>query len=194
VTPGAAEPSYRLPDQDLQLSFGPGDFTQVNAAVNQAMVNQALDWLALQPGESVLDLFSGVGNFALAMARQGAAVTGIEGSELMVARAQQNARDNKLDALHFLAADLSNPLILPAAAPAFTAAFLDPPRDGAQQLVLDLAELGVKRILYISCNPATLARDAGILATKGYSLVKAGVMDMFPQTSHVEAMALFRKH
>ncbi|MGM8935147.1 23S rRNA (uracil(1939)-C(5))-methyltransferase RlmD [Pseudomonas neustonica] len=194
VTPGAAEPSYRLPDQDLQLSFGPGDFTQVNAAVNQAMVNQALDWLALQPGESVLDLFSGVGNFALAMARQGAAVTGIEGSELMVARAQQNARDNKLDALHFLAADLSNPLILPAAAPAFTAALLDPPRDGAQQLVLDLAELGVKRILYISCNPATLARDAGILATKGYSLVKAGVMDMFPQTSHVEAMALFRKH
>ena len=142
----------------------------------------------------VLDLFSGVGNFALAMARQGAAVTGIEGSELMVARAQQNARDNKLDALHFLAADLSNPLILPAAAPAFTAALLDPPRDGAQQLVLDLAELGVKRILYISCNPATLARDAGILATKGYSLVKAGVMDMFPQTSHVEAMALFRKH
>lgn len=194
ITPAASEPAYRLTDQNLQLSFAPGDFTQVNAEVNQAMVNQALEWLELQPGEQVLDLFCGVGNFALAMARHGAEVTGIEGSSAMVLRAQQNAKINGLSALHFLPADLSKPLELPMDAPSYTAALLDPPRDGAQQLVVDLAALGVERILYISCNPATLARDAGILATKGYGLVKAGVMDMFPQTSHVEAMALFRKH
>lgn len=194
ITPAATEPAYRLLDQNLRLSFAPGDFTQVNAEVNQAMVNQALNWLELRPEEPVLDLFCGVGNFALAMARQGAQVTGIEGSEAMVVRAQHNAVANDLDALHFLVADLSKPLELPAGAPSYTAALLDPPRDGAEQLVADLAALGIERILYISCNPATLARDAGILATKGYGLVKAGVMDMFPQTSHVEAMALFRKH
>ncbi|MEH6565171.1 MAG: 23S rRNA (uracil(1939)-C(5))-methyltransferase RlmD [Halopseudomonas sp.] len=189
-----SEPSYSLVDQQLRLSFSPGDFTQVNAEINQAMVNQALDWLALQPGEQVLDLFCGIGNFALAMARLGAQVTGIEGSEAMVLRAQHNARINGLEALHFFSADLSKPLELPADSPSYTAALLDPPRDGAEQLVADLAALGIERILYISCNPATLARDAGILATKGYGLVRAGVMDMFPQTSHVEAMALFRKH
>ena len=194
ITPGANEPAYRLLDQNLLLKFAPGDFTQVNAEVNQAMVNQALAWLELQSGERVLDLFCGVGNFALAMTREGAGVTGIEGSQTMVARAQKNAAANNLDAPHFLMADLSKPLELPADASSYTAALLDPPRDGAEQLVVDLAALGIKRILYISCNPATLARDAGILATKGYELVKAGVMDMFPQTSHVEAMALFRKH
>jgi len=194
ITPSAEEPAYRLADQNLHLSFAPGDFTQVNAEVNQAMVNQALAWLALQAGEQVLDLFCGVGNFALAMARHGARVTGIEGSEVMVARARANASANGLAGLHFFSADLSKPLELPADAPSYTAALLDPPRDGAQQLVVDLAALAIERILYISCNPATLARDAGILATKGYSLVRAGVMDMFPQTSHVEAMALFRKH
>ena len=193
ITQIAEEPSYRLADQNLHLRYAPGDFTQVNAEVNQAMINQALDWLALQPDEQVLDLFCGVGNFALAMARQGARVTGIEGSELMVARARANASGNGLMGLHFSSADLSKPLELPADAQRYTAALLDPPRDGAQQLVVDLAALGIERILYISCNPATLARDAGILATKGYSLVRAGVMDMFPQTSHVEAMALFRK-
>ncbi|MEH6490822.1 23S rRNA (uracil(1939)-C(5))-methyltransferase RlmD [Halopseudomonas sp.] len=194
ITSNAKEPSYRLVDQDLHLRFAPGDFTQVNAEVNQAMINQALDWLALQADERVLDLFCGVGNFALAMARQGAQVTGIEGSEMMVARARANASANGLAGLHFFSADLSKPLELPTDFSGYSAALLDPPRDGAQQLVVDLAALGIERILYISCNPATLARDAGILAAKGYSLVRAGVMDMFPQTSHVEAMALFRKH
>ena len=177
----------------MTLGFAPGDFTQVNPQINQAMVNQALDWLAIEPGEAVLDLFCGVGNFALALARAGASVVGIEGSEEMVARAQENARKNRLDAVHFLPADLSKPLEMSAAPQRYTAALLDPPRDGADQLVADLAAMGVARILYISCNPATLARDAGILAGKGYTLVRAGIMDMFPQTAHVEAMALFRR-
>jgi 23S rRNA (uracil1939-C5)-methyltransferase len=189
----AAEPAYKLADQQLTLGFAPGDFTQVNPQINQAMVNQALDWLAIEPGEAVLDLFCGVGNFALALARAGASVVGIEGSEEMVARAQENARKNRLDAVHFLPADLSKPLEMSAAPQRYTAALLDPPRDGADQLVADLAAMGVARILYISCNPATLARDAGILAGKGYTLVRAGIMDMFPQTAHVEAMALFRR-
>lgn len=189
----AAEPAYRLADQQLMLEFAPGDFTQVNPQINQAMVNQALDWLAIEPGEAVLDLFCGVGNFALALARVGAAVVGIEGSEEMVARAQDNARKNKLPAVHFLPADLSKPLEMPAGPQTYTAALLDPPRDGADQMAADLAAMGVERILYVSCNPATLARDAGILAGKGYTLVRAGIMDMFPQTAHVEAMALFRR-
>ena len=141
----------------------------------------------------MLDLFCGVGNFALALARAGAKVTGIEGSVEMVARATDNARKNDLDEVHFLAADLSKPLEVPPGSPQYTAALLDPPRDGAEQMVVDLAALAVERILYISCNPATLARDAGILAGKGYTLVRAGIMDMFPQTAHVEAMALFRR-
>ena len=190
---GALEPSYRLADQQLELGFAPGDFTQVNPQMNQAMVNQALDWLAPASGEAVLDLFCGVGNFALALARAGAKVTGIEGSVEMVARATDNTRKNDLDEVHFLAADLSKPLEVPPGSPQYTAALLDPPRDGAEQMVVDLAALAVERILYISCNPATLARDAGILAGKGYTLVRAGIMDMFPQTAHVEAMALFRR-
>lgn len=190
---GALEPAYRLADQQLELGFAPGDFTQVNPQMNQAMVNQALDWLAPASGEAVLDLYCGVGNFALALARAGAKVTGIEGSVEMVARATDNARKNDLDEVHFLAADLSKPLEVPPGSPQYTAALLDPPRDGAEQMVVDLAALAVERILYISCNPATLARDAGILAGKGYTLVRAGIMDMFPQTAHVEAMALFRR-
>ncbi|UJJ30752.1 23S rRNA (uracil(1939)-C(5))-methyltransferase RlmD [Halopseudomonas maritima] len=190
---GALEPAYRLADQQLTLGFAPGDFTQVNPQINQAMVNQALAWLAPGQGEAVLDLFCGVGNFALALARAGAEVTGIEGSVEMVDRATDNARKNGLDQVHFLAADLSKPLEVPPGSPRFTAALLDPPRDGAEQMVGDLAALAVERILYISCNPATLARDAGILAGKGYTLVRAGIMDMFPQTAHVEAMALFRR-
>tara|TARA_Y100000748_G_scaffold82040_1_gene67812 strand:- start:12761 stop:14101 length:1341 start_codon:yes stop_codon:yes gene_type:complete len=190
---GTLEPAYRLADQQLELGFAPGDFTQVNPQINQAMVNQALAWLAPEQDETVLDLFCGVGNFALALARAGAKVTGIEGSVEMVARATDNARKNGLGQVHFLAADLSKPLEVPPDSPRYTAALLDPPRDGAEQMVVDLAALAVERILYISCNPATLARDAGILAGKGYTLVRAGIMDMFPQTAHVEAMALFRR-
>ncbi|WP_285258588.1 23S rRNA (uracil(1939)-C(5))-methyltransferase RlmD [Halopseudomonas bauzanensis] len=186
----APEPAYRLADQQLTFRFAAGDFTQVNAEINQQMVNQALDWLALQPGERVLDLFCGVGNFALPMARTGALVTGVEGSAEMVERAGSNARLNELSNAHFFQADLSKPEAIQWQDD-YQAALLDPPRDGAAELVAVLARRKLRRILYVSCNPATLARDAGILAEAGYRLVQAGIMDMFPQTAHVEAMALF---
>lgn len=186
----APEPAYRLAEQQLTFRFAAGDFTQVNAEINQQMVNQALDWLALQPGERVLDLFCGVGNFALPMACMGALVTGVEGSAEMVERAGSNARLNELTNAHFFQADLSKPDALKWQDD-YQAALLDPPRDGAAELVAVLARRKLRRILYVSCNPATLARDAGILAEAGYRLVQAGVMDMFPQTAHVEAMALF---
>lgn len=191
LQPDTPDPAYRLADQQLEFRFAAGDFTQVNAEINQQMVNQALEWLAVQPGEKVLDLFCGVGNFALPLAQSGAVVTGIEGSTEMVARAGSNARLNGLSHAHFFQADLSKPVATQWLDETYHAALLDPPRDGAAELVATLARKQLQRILYVSCNPATLARDAGILAESGYRLVQAGVMDMFPQTAHVEAMALF---
>lgn len=187
----APEPAYRLDAQQLLFRFAAGDFTQVNAQINAQMVEQALSWLALQPGEQVLDLFCGVGNFSLPMARQGAVVTGVEGSTEMVERARQNAQLNNLENVHFYPGDLSKPVESDWLSDTYQAALLDPPRDGAAELVAVLARKRLSRILYVSCNPATLARDAGILAQAGYRLVQAGIMDMFPQTAHVEAMALF---
>ena len=185
-------PAYELPDQQLRFEFAPGDFTQVNAQINQAMVNQALAWLRLEPGESVLDLYCGVGNFSLPLAQHGAFVAGLEGSDEMVLQARRNASLNALAQTHFSQADLSKRLADDdVLAQRYHAALLDPPRDGAETLVAALADRGIGRILYVSCNPATLARDAGILAGRGYRLVQAGIMDMFPQTAHVEAMALF---
>jgi len=191
ISGNGAAPAYLLADQELKLEFAPGDFIQVNAAVNQLMINQALEWLAPQKDERILDLFCGVGNFSLPLARAGAAVTGIEGDEQMVLRAQRNAENNNLHSPHFLQADLSKQLDKQWSEGDWDAALLDPPRDGAECLVQALAQIKVGRILYVSCNPATLARDAGLLAAQGYRMEKVGVMDMFAQTAHVEAMALF---
>ena len=153
------------------------------------MVAQALDWLAPKADDRVLDLFSGLGNFALPLARQAAAVTGIEGVAAMTSRAIQNARDNGIGNAHFLQVDLSNPL--PADLGSHSLALLDPPRDGALEVVRQLRGLGIGRLVYVSCNPATLARDAGELVRQGYRMTRAGILDMFPQTAHVEAMVLF---
>ena len=187
----AVQPAYALPELGLSLAFQPGDFIQVNAGINRQMIAQALAWLAVEPGEAVLDLFCGLGNFALPLAQAGARVTAVEGSQAMVGRATANALENQLNGLHFYQADLSKPVDVDWFTDDFAAAVLDPPRDGAELLVQQLAARGVGRILYVSCNPATLARDAGLLAAQGYRLVQAGIMDMFPQTAHVEAMALF---
>ena len=185
---------YRLPHWDLELAWRPGDFVQVNAPVNEAMIAQALAWLAPQPGERVLDLFCGLGNFALPLARSGACVVGVEGVQSMVARARSNAADNGLHAVHFHQADLSKPLAEAEwAREGFAAVLLDPPRDGALEVVRQMATLGARRVVYVSCNPATLARDAAELARQGYRLVRAGLLDMFPQTAHAEAMALFER-
>ncbi|MCG4453837.1 23S rRNA (uracil(1939)-C(5))-methyltransferase RlmD [Pseudomonas sp. MMS21-TM103] len=183
---------YHLSRWDLQLAYRPGDFVQVNAPVNEAMVAQALDWLAPQADERVLDLFCGLGNFALPLARQAREVVAVEGVQAMVERAAQNAESNGIDNLHFFQADLSNPLAESGwAQGGFAAVLLDPPRDGALQVVRQIGSLGAKRLVYVSCNPTTLARDTAELLAQGYRLEKAGILDMFPQTAHVEAMALF---
>lgn len=185
---------YRLPQWDLELAWRPGDFVQVNAPVNEAMIAQALDWLAPQPGERVLDLFCGLGNFALPLARNGASVVGVEGVQGMVERARSNAAHNGLQTAHFYQADLSKPLAEAGwAGEGFAAVLLDPPRDGALEVVRQMTSLGARRVVYVSCNPATLARDAAELARQGYRLVRAGLLDMFPQTAHAEAMALFER-
>ena len=183
---------YRLQQWDLELAYRPGDFVQVNAGVNEAMVAQALDWLAPQADERVLDLFCGLGNFALPLARQVREVVAVEGVTTMVERAAQNAVSNKLHNAAFFQADLSQPLVDATwASQGFAAVLLDPPRDGAFEVVRKLSGLGAKRLVYVSCNPATLARDTVELMKQGYRLKRAGILDMFPQTAHVEAMALF---
>ncbi|HCN47133.1 MAG TPA: 23S rRNA (uracil(1939)-C(5))-methyltransferase RlmD, partial [Pseudomonas sp.] len=183
---------FELEPWKLTLAYRPGDFVQVNAGVNTAMIEQALDWLAPQAGERVLDLFCGLGNFALPLAQKAAEVVAVEGVQVMVDRAAANARSNNLNNVRFFQADLSQPLAASGwVAEGFSAVLLDPPRDGAYEVVRNIAALGAKRLVYVSCNPATLARDTLELIKQGYRLKRAGILDMFPQTAHVEAMALF---
>jgi 23S rRNA (uracil1939-C5)-methyltransferase len=183
---------FRLEPWDLQLAYRPGDFVQVNAQVNTAMIEQALEWLAPRQDERVLDLFCGLGNFALPLAQKAREVVAVEGVATMVERAADNALRNDLPNVKFYQADLSQPLDKANwAVEGFSAVLLDPPRDGAFEVVGKLKALGVERLLYVSCNPATLARDTVELIKQGYRLKRAGILDMFPQTAHVEAMALF---
>lgn len=188
---------YSLPKYALQLAFSPLDFTQVNAEVNQQTIDQACQLLDLKVGERVLDLFCGLGNFSLPMARcVGAAgqVIGVEGVEDMVLRGQENAASNQLNNLQFYAQDLTQDFSEQIwAKQGFDALLIDPPRAGAEQVMRYVANFAAKRIVYVSCDPATLARDAAILTQQGYRLTKAGVMDMFTHTEHVESMALFEK-
>jgi 23S rRNA (uracil1939-C5)-methyltransferase len=184
---------YRLPDFDLTFRFEPSDFTQVNFAVNRVLVRRAVALLSPRAGERIADMFCGLGNFSLALARRGADVIGIEGSADLVARAQENALANGLARrAKFLAADLDDPARLLAELGTLDGMLVDPPRDGAPALVRALGELAPPRLVYVSCNPATLAHDAAVLVhEKGYRLAAAGVVNMFPHTSHVESIALF---
>ena len=188
---------YSLPEYDLQIRFGPTDFTQVNHAVNRVLVRRALALLDPQPGERVADMFCGVGNFSLAIARRGATVVGVEGSSGLVVRAADNATANGLSALaSFVEMDLyrlhDSGL---AGLGRFERMLLDPPREGAVEVVKALPEDGPRRLVYVSCSPGTLARDAGVLTqTRGYRLSAAGVVNMFPHTSHVESIAVFEKN
>lgn len=188
----AAPLGFALAPWQLELAWRPGDFVQVNAQVNTAMIEQALAWLAPQADERVLDLFCGLGNFALPLARLAREVVAVEGVQAMVDRAAANARNNNVHNARFFQTDLSQPLAGTGwAAEGFSAVLLDPPRDGAYEVVQGIARLKASRLVYVSCNPATLARDAQVLAGQGYRLTRAGILDMFPQTAHVEAMALF---
>jgi len=180
--------------KELTLAFHPTDFTQVNPGVNRKMIIRALEWLDIQPTDRVLDLFCGLGNFTIPMAYLAKEVVGVEGSDMMVARGQENAELNDLNNVSFSVANLQADFTKAAwAKKGFDKILIDPPRSGALDIVNHISKFKAQRIVYVSCNPATLSRDAGILIEKGYKLVKAGVMDMFPHTSHVESIALFEK-
>ncbi|MBX5462385.1 MAG: 23S rRNA (uracil(1939)-C(5))-methyltransferase RlmD [Steroidobacteraceae bacterium] len=188
---------YRLPRFDLELEFAPTDFVQINGVVNEALVSRAVELLAPEPGAAVLDLFCGLGNFTLALARRAGRVVGVEGDRELVARAAVNARRNGLANATFHVADLARLAEQPggAVAPWLDSAFpyvlLDPPRAGAREMLPTVARLRPKRVLYISCHPGSLARDIGMLVSEhGFRLRAAGVLDMFPHTTHVESIAV----
>ena len=186
--------TYTLPEFGLEFDFKPTDFTQVNHAVNRVLVRRAMVLLDPKPGERIADLFCGLGNFTLPIARSGARVLGVEGSPALVERARQSAAANGLaDNVEFIAANLFE------ATQASLAAFghldkmlIDPPREGAIEVVKALGDDAPRRLVYVSCNPATLARDAEVLVrTNGYDFTAAGVVNMFPHTGHVESIAVF---
>lgn len=188
---------YRLDEFDVEFGFHPTDFTQVNPTVNPQMVKLACDLLELQHGQRVLDLFCGLGNFSLPLARQVGSqgeVVGVEGSEEMVKRGTENALKNGITNVKFYSQDLTKDFSQHSwANQGFDALLIDPPRAGAEEIMNYVPNFGAKKIVYVSCNPATLARDAGLLVQHGYQLKKAGVMDMFTHTGHVESIALFEK-
>lgn len=188
--------SYSLPEYDLIYPFKPIEFTQVNPQINRVLIRRAMRLLDPQPGERIADFFCGLGNFTLPIARMGATVLGMEGSAALVQRAKEGAERNGLaHAVEFREADLFEKTADSLAALGhFDKWLIDPPRDGAMELIKAIEEsTAPQRIVYVSCNPATLARDSGLLVYKGYRMVAAGVVNMFPHTAHVESIALFEK-
>ncbi len=196
LAPAEPEPLYyALPDFDVRMTFDPADFIQVNAAINRQMVSLAIELLDIRPDHRVLDLYCGLGNFSLPLARRAGDVLGIEGEASLVRRAEANARDNGIDNVNFRAVDLST---IDGSEDWLAAGcdrlLLDPARSGAEAVVRRMRLLGPERIVYVSCHPGTLARDAGLLVgDSGYTLEAAGIIDMFPHTAHVESIALFSK-
>lgn len=184
-----------LPDKKLEMQFYPLDFIQVNSEINQLMLKQALYLLDPQSSDDILDLFCGLGNFTLPLAHYAKHVVGVEGSHEMVTRAQENAQHNSISNVEFHAANLMEPS--PSVAwmqKKYDKILLDPPRTGAKELLPFIPKFSAKKIVYVSCNPSTLARDAGELVYNyGYKLKQVGVINMFPHTSHIEAIALFEK-
>ncbi|MGV8922822.1 MAG: 23S rRNA (uracil(1939)-C(5))-methyltransferase RlmD [Thermomonas sp.] len=194
----APQLSFHLPQWDVALQFRPLDFIQVNAKLNEAMIARALELLDVQPGERVLDLFCGIGNFTLPLARMvgdAGTVVGVEGDVGLVQRARANAERNGLSNVSFHAADLSKDLGgQPWLKAGFDKLLLDPARAGALEVLKQFPLKGLKRIVYVSCHPGSLARDAGYLVNEaGWTLRAAGVMDMFPHTAHVESIAVFEQ-
>jgi 23S rRNA (uracil1939-C5)-methyltransferase len=184
---------YGLPAFGVQLEFTPTDFVQINASINQALVSRAVELLDLDESSVVLDLYCGLGNFTLALAKRAGRVIGVEGDRALVERARHNARLNGIDNAEFFVADLAKAPDpgTPWLNHPFTHVLLDPPRAGANEMLAAIARLQLKRVLYISCHPGSLARDAGLLVHEhGMSLRAAGVLDMFPHTTHVESLAL----
>jgi 23S rRNA (uracil1939-C5)-methyltransferase len=199
--PEDAQPTplfYEHDSFNTKVHFGPQDFFQVNNSINLQMVPRAVELLQLTGKERVLDLFCGLGNFTLPIARNAAQVTGVEGDLVMVKRARETALANGIENTDYFACNLMGTelelKIEPWLKQKYDCILLDPPRSGAKEIIEYFGKLGAKRIVYVSCHPATLARDAGELVhTHGYKLLGAGVMDMFPQTAHVESIAVFEK-
>ncbi|MDF4003383.1 23S rRNA (uracil(1939)-C(5))-methyltransferase RlmD [Luteibacter sp. PPL552] len=192
--PEAPRLAFAIPADGVELEFLPLDFVQVNAGMNQRMLARTLELLDLQPTDRVLDLFCGLGNFTLPIARHAAEVVGVEGEHGLVERAAANAARNCLSNASFRVANLfDDQRNEPWAKAAWDKILLDPPRAGADKVLDYLPRKGTDRIVYVSCHPGSLARDAGLLVAKGFRLVSAGVMDMFPHTAHVESIALFER-
>ncbi|OMQ22289.1 23S rRNA (uracil(1939)-C(5))-methyltransferase RlmD [Serratia oryzae] len=183
-------PYYQV--DGLRLEFSPRDFIQVNDAVNQQMVAQALEWLEIEPNDRILDLFCGMGNFTLPLARRARAVVGIEGVATLVTNGQYNAHKNLLSNLSFFHENLEDDVAQqPWAAQGFDKVMLDPARAGAAGVMSHIVKLAPTRVVYVSCNPTTLARDSKVLLDAGYRLARVRMLDMFPHTGHLESMALF---
>jgi 23S rRNA (uracil1939-C5)-methyltransferase len=186
---------YELPEHNVRITFAPTDFIQVNGPVNEQLIARAIEQLAPRPEDRVLDLFCGLGNFTLPLARRVASVTGVEGDMGLVERARLNAAANGIRNAHFHVANLGAQLAdYEWACGPYDLVLLDPPRVGAKEVVAGLGRWRPHRIVYVSCHPSSLARDAGILVNElGYVIERAGVIDMFPHTAHVESMAVFRR-
>ncbi|MDF1581687.1 MAG: 23S rRNA (uracil(1939)-C(5))-methyltransferase RlmD [Methyloprofundus sp.] len=199
IVPIEGEPdvmlTYALPDQGVHFRFKPAMFTQVNYEINRKMITRVMQAMEFNENDRVLDLFCGLGNFTLPIATKAGHVVGVEGDQPLVNHAKDNAQLNNLSNVEFFAADLSKDVSGQAwAQQTYNKVILDPSRAGASDVLPNLKKWNPELIMYVSCNPSTLARDAGVLVNDmGYTLVKAGVMDMFPQTGHVESIALFRK-
>ena len=183
---------YDLEEHDLRVFFTPLDFTQVNHVINQSMVSLAIKLLSPGQDDEVLDAFCGIGNFSLAIARGVRHVTGLESATASVERAEYNARVNGVENVTFLGRDLFTEQVTDLLEPV-SHVLLDPPRSGAETLAKTLAQSDVKRVVYVSCNPQTLARDVEILVNGGYHFDKAGVIDMFPHTTHIESIAVLSR-
>jgi 23S rRNA (uracil1939-C5)-methyltransferase len=190
---GVERLKYSLPEFDLIYAFHPMDFTQVNHQINQKMIRRAIDWLALKDTDRVLDGFCGIGNFSLPLARTAGYVKGVELSQTCVQRANENAALNQLSNVEFAARDLFAENQDKTEFLGYNKVLLDPPRSGALEVCKILATHQAERVVYVSCNPVTLARDAEILVAGGYRFESAGVIDMFPHTTHVESIACFTR-
>ncbi|WP_448097245.1 23S rRNA (uracil(1939)-C(5))-methyltransferase RlmD [Luteibacter yeojuensis] len=195
IWPESPRLAFAVPAENVELEFLPLDFVQVNAGMNQRMLARTLELLDLRPTDRVLDLFCGLGNFTLPIARHAAEVVGVEGEHGLVERAAANAARNGLGNASFRVANLfEDQRAAPWATQSWDKILLDPPRAGADKVLEYLPRKDTSRVVYVSCHPGSLARDAGILVQKhGFRLVSAGVMDMFPHTAHVESIALFER-
>lgn len=193
--PESSSLSYSV-EEGLNVYFKPADFTQVNTEINKKMVARAINLLQLDENDQILELFCGLGNFTLPLAKRVSSVTGVEGDKGLIERARDNASANNMDNITYHVANLMEDV---TGSPwlrntSYNKILIDPPRSGAIEVLPHIVKLGAERILYISCNPATLARDTDYLVNEsGYQLTRAGVMDMFPHTAHVESIALFEK-